>query len=181
MHSIIVPLPKHPDKHHIIESAYHNLEDYKIVLADSEKFMAYWIEQIKEKYCCETMDDLERFYEAQPSKGDDTAFPPFHTSIHDSIKHVSPHIGYPDVTAIMNFSRFEWIEKRSWIEKLIKPFDQPRLRSMDQIGFTNGRHRTLNMYKLGAPFLPFTMSSTYENNTVFEQRFGWRGNSSEKL
>lgn len=187
LYRVIVSLPKHPDRHHIIEPTYDDMEDYKIILVDSERFMSYWIDQEKTIHRCKTMEELKFVYDAQPLKGDDSAFPPFHTGIDEAIKYVSPHIGYPDKTSIATFLKLEQPPQKSepsWLEKITNTFNKPKepIPTLeDKISFTNGRHRILNMYILGAPYIPMTIS-TYENSHIeFEKRFGWKNQTENAL
>ncbi|ABD79456.1 hypothetical protein [Saccharophagus degradans] len=150
---MIIPLPLHPEKHHVMNAAYFLDEKYKVILVNTHEFISYWIEQEKERHSCGSIEALKEIYDAQDFKGDDSILPPFHTTLEESIYFVRPEFEQPDETAIL---KYMFVAGNAY-----------------RIRFVNGRHRTVNFFKLGAPFIPLTVEKdvTFEE---FKRRFEWR-------
>ncbi len=169
---VIVPLPLHPDGHIILETGLstYKSDKYEVVFADAQKLRDLIIGQEMKKRSA-SFDDLIRIYEDEPLKGDDVAFPPFHSTIEESIKHLNPGLGYPGEIAIANFSTDGAFDDEDWGEGLDWRRDNEWMLS-ERIGFQNGRHRTFNMINTGAPFIPILMGKSL-GTEMFKERYGW--------
>ncbi len=184
---VIVPLPEHPAGHIAMEPTHMSgleSDDHKLVLVDTNKLWDQLIAQTMHNHGLKSMDDVRQRYDAEPSKGDDVAFPPFHCTTEESIAHISPHKGYPGETpyASLHITPPETMQDKpnGWIEKLESLINRWTDNANPQplaenIEFTNGRHRTLNMMKLGAPYVPMTVHKG-DNADILEEKFGWKGN-----
>jgi hypothetical protein len=162
---MIVPVPEHPAKYLIIKPGPNN-GTHKIVLADAESFMENWVHQAMRKNHAHTYADL------QLKHAD-----PFHyeRTTEDSIHHIRAHrpyqaaqFGYAAVPPPNRLPKL--LEKASDFVKKFSLAQQP----IPTFGFEEGMHRTLDMYVLGAPFLPLEMRKGTETEK-FEREFGWQG------
>lgn len=184
---VIVPLPLHPAKAILMEPDLHG-DQHRIVLADPAKTLDLMIRDAYHQTGLKTLKQLERYYNAQPMKGDDTAFPPFHTSVQEAIDNIKPQLGYPRDMGraayfkpdpdYLNEASAETSGLGGWLKiKLGQAFKPPAPESLE---FVNGRHRTLNLIKLGAPYVPLLMHKA-DPTDAFEAAYGWRGGKMQLL
>jgi len=175
---IIVPLPNHPKGHIVLPSLSDEDYDrnYEVVFADSKKVLEHMIHEASMEHDCSTLEDLKAVYDAEPSKGDDVAFPPFHTSLETSIKYLRPEKGYPDKVPQASYWSIEAkpTAPRGVIETLLGSSfggtSKPEI--TETLRFTNGRHRTVNMIVAGAPFIPMQMYKC-DDTERFKSSFLW--------
>ncbi|MCF8496588.1 MAG: hypothetical protein K9G62_07980 [Alphaproteobacteria bacterium] len=171
VHRVVVPLPKHPAGYIALKPP--ERENREVVFADPEKLIEFWANQTLRENKAQNMDNLVHIYNENKKymPGDDNPIAPFHSTIEESLSHLSPEIGYPDTPPMASFWPAPSPSKKSSILSglFYKESSRP-----NEIAFTNGRHRTLNLYKAGAPFVPIDMY-THEYTEEFRRKFEWKG------
>ncbi len=185
---VIVPVPLHPAGHITMDPTYMNtLEDTerKIILLDTNKLWDQLIDQTKQRHGLKTMEDMERYYNDQPMKGDDSAYAPFHCDVADALEHIKPQNDYPGETAVGSFwQRQEPPEQANgFMDRLLRSVWKDKAEAQEpskEVAFVNGRHRTLNMMKLGAPYVPISVDKC-DNSAEMEAQLGWNGNTEISL
>ncbi len=148
--------PNHDtQKIHVLKAAYERfLEDNPVVFVDSQKFISYWKQQCTPKEPEEGLISKlkEKFFDMVEQKK-----------------------GYCDIDSDDN------VLLSSTLEKSLKhriPNDMACGVSLDHnnnIRFTNGRHRTVNLANLGAPFIPVQTYKGGEKQLV--DMFEWDGST----
>jgi hypothetical protein len=155
---IIVPIPLHPQKFLCLKSDYgdvpHMKDDFEVVFADTSKLIDLWTRQSEPKIggrqdLTGHLKSLFGQKSQNPRSQEDLDL--IATTVAKSILHVRPELGYPNVPAFASFSS-----------------------ENSEIGFNNGRHRTANLARLGAPFIPIEMYKGPDTNS-FKSLFEWRG------
>jgi hypothetical protein len=174
----LVHLPNHPAGSLLLSKPHYEqeyLEHYEIVLVDADKAIEFWTEQEKTRFGCLSAEGLKYRYDREPLKGDDVAFPPFHTSIEDSINHILPGMGYPPDLPQAGFAIKDPPKDRGGVIGLVEKWASAKKPHIpEEILFQNGRHRSVNMHRCGAPYIPFLMPKCEETET-FKGRFEWKG------
>jgi hypothetical protein len=159
MHKIIVPLPLHPAGHIMLDPAnnvHPDDPDNEVVFADSQKLIAL----------------LRRQENSAPSPYG----LPFDTTIEESIDRINPLNGgpgqTPDVRYYPKICRVGDTGLLSMLRNVFATADKPS----DALGYVNGYHRTINMVRLGAPFIPLTMPRGPDTES-FKKQYGWIGDA----
>lgn len=174
---IVVPLPLHPAGSVSMEPPYSDgIKDgrQEIVLVQSDALWELMFNEAMTRHGFDNMDQMREYYENQPSKGDDTAFPPFHGALEDSLSHINPGTGYPKETPVATYfkkSDRQPEEDKSVFQKIwdvLSRDEEPE----EELAFVNGRHRTMNLIKLGAPYVPILMTSG-QRTEEFKQKYAW--------
>ncbi len=151
---MIVPIPKHKEKFIVLRDPYMSA-DHQTILANPNKFIHAWLTQSFMNANVNDLNGLTAEYakNARFMSGDDNPIAPLHSSVEESLTHLRPEGWYPHESAMISY--------------------QPA-RSGGKINFTNGRHRTINFFNAGAPFLPFFMYKG-ERTDKFAEEFEWQG------
>lgn len=153
---IIVPLPLHPLRSLVMEPNFPNARDeYETVLCDPQKFINFWRMKSTAKKPAQIADGLSAFFKHHTRHDDTEDLNLIDTSLERAQNNVTPQKGYPNAPAHISFHVYE--EEGS-----------------GHFGFVNGRHRTANLAKLGAPFIPVDLSCK-ENLSLFKSLFEWTG------
>ncbi len=154
---IVVPIPRHPQKYLCMEDR--NDPMGRAIFADTEKLLRQWYQDN-----LPSVDDYGvlgsiRGLFGIKSQGDleKENIQLMGTTLEQSIRHVYPHNGSPHDAPRISYNPRN---------------DGPK------IGVTNGRHRIVNLAKLGAPFIPVDMQPG-PRTEEFRKHFEWRSNSPE--
>lgn len=184
---LVIPVPYHPAQYVMMKQESDN---HRIVYANPEQFIKFWFQQTLRQQKVQNLTQLKAKYleNAKRMNGDSNPIAPFHTTFEDSVSYIRPAGGYPypDFPAQVSYlpPQNASSDTRNSLKNYFKLFVQnknPTLpqSNLEEIGFTNGRHRILNLYNCGAPFLPFSMYIC-DNTNAFEEKYGWQGEISTK-
>lgn len=155
--NVIVPIPKHKHGFHVLRHPEQIMRDHCLVLVDPKKFMKHWLTQAFKEANVHDIDGLRKEYEAASKlmSDDDNPIAQLHSPIEKSLEYIQ--LRYPNEPAHISF----------WTRNY-----EPE----GKTSFVNGRHRTINFYNAGAPFLPFLMYKS-DTTVVFKEKFEWHGNT----
>ena len=151
---ITVPAPRHPDGEVRMYEGYSQTPDRlspRVVFVDAEKFMRFWEAQERQHYS--GLNKVSAIFSGtwESIKHD---LELFNSSVETSRHYMD---GYGDILTI-DMPRINFVSTREC-----------------PLSFNNGRHRTINLSKLGAAFIPMELSEGSDREKFIEL-FGWKGN-----